>query len=141
MTIDTAGNVGARTDSGRWPSVHRVPGGSSGGRVASQAMTILHDRMRQSRNTYTWIQNYDFSGGLISSVEAVVGITERETLRLWHDRFNERRQSLSALGFDNVFQRMWELYRACSEAGFRFGYLDVYQWAFAPTGNPVMETP
>jgi cyclopropane-fatty-acyl-phospholipid synthase len=25
---------------------------------------------------------------------------------------------------------MWELYLAYSEAGFRSGYLDVYQWTF-----------
>jgi cyclopropane-fatty-acyl-phospholipid synthase len=85
-------------------------------------------------------------------VEAVVGITERETrlrtvnmlslrlhyaetLRLWRERFNSQRYSLSALGFDDVFERMWDLYLAYSEAGFRSGYLDVYQWTFAPTGT------
>jgi cyclopropane-fatty-acyl-phospholipid synthase len=26
---------------------------------------------------------------------------------------------------------MWELYLAYSEAGFRSGYLNVYQWTFA----------
>jgi cyclopropane-fatty-acyl-phospholipid synthase len=36
---------------------------------------------------------------------------------------------------------MWELYLAYSEAGFRSGYLDVYQWTFASTGNPVMDIP
>jgi cyclopropane-fatty-acyl-phospholipid synthase len=125
---------------------------SPGGRVAIQAITMPHDRMLKSRNTYTWIQKYIFPGGLIPSVEAVVGITERETrlrtvgmlslrphyaetLRLWRQRFNERRGSVSALGFDDVFQRMWELYLAYSEAGFRSGYLDVYQWTFAPTGT------
>ena len=30
---------------------------------------------------------------------------------------------------------MWELYLAYSEAGFRSGYLDVYQWTFAPSGR------
>jgi hypothetical protein len=30
---------------------------------------------------------------------------------------------------------MWELYLAYSEAGFRSGYLDVYQWTFAPGGR------
>ena len=29
---------------------------------------------------------------------------------------------------------MWELYLAYSEAGFRSGYLDVYQWTFARRG-------
>jgi cyclopropane-fatty-acyl-phospholipid synthase len=125
---------------------------SPGGRVVIQAITMPHDRMLKSRNTYTWIQKYIFPGGLIPSVEAVVGITERETrlrtvgmlslrphyaetLRLWRERFNERRDSVSTLGFDDVFQRMWELYLAYSEAGFRSGYLDVYQWTFAPTGT------
>lgn len=122
-----------------------------GGRVVIQAITMPHDRMLASRNTYTWIQKYIFPGGMIPSVEAVVGITERETrlrtsgmlslrphyaetLRLWRERFHARREAVSALGFDDVFHRMWELYLAYSEAGFRSGYLDVYQWTFAPTG-------
>ncbi|GAA2537491.1 class I SAM-dependent methyltransferase [Mycolicibacterium diernhoferi] len=123
-----------------------------GGRVALQAITMPHDRMLASRNTYTWIQKYIFPGGLLPSVEAVVGITERstslrtvdmfslqhgyaETLRLWRERFVQRAPALSALGFDDTFQRMWELYLAYAEAGFRSGYLDVYQWTFAPTGG------
>lgn len=123
-----------------------------GGRVAIQAITMPHDRMLASRNTYTWIQKYIFPGGLIPSTEAIIGITERhtrlrtvdmfslrphyaETLRMWRERFVERREAVAALGFDDVFHRMWELYLAYSEAGFRSGYLDVYQWTFAPTGR------
>ncbi|MGY4648698.1 class I SAM-dependent methyltransferase [Mycobacterium sp. URHB0021] len=123
-----------------------------GGRVAIQAITMPHDRMMASRTTYTWIQKYIFPGGLLPSTEAIVGITERhtrlrtvdmyslrlhyaETLRLWRERFAGRRDALVALGFDDVFHRMWELYLAYSEAGFRAGYLDVYQWTFAPTGR------
>jgi cyclopropane-fatty-acyl-phospholipid synthase len=123
-----------------------------GGRVAIQAITMPHDRMLATRNTYTWIQKYIFPGGLLPSTEAIIGITERhtrlrtvdmlslrphyaQTLRLWRDRFAERRDTATALGFDDVFQRMWELYLAYSEAGFRSGYLDVYQWTFAPTGS------
>ncbi|MCW2558104.1 MAG: Cyclopropane-fatty-acyl-phospholipid synthase [Mycobacterium sp.] len=122
-----------------------------GGRVAIQAITMPHDRMLASRNTYTWIQKYIFPGGLIPSVQALVGVTERqtrlrtvrmvslrthyaETLRLWRDRFTDHRETVSAWGFDETFCRMWELYLAYSEAGFRSGYLDVYQWTFAPTG-------
>jgi cyclopropane-fatty-acyl-phospholipid synthase len=125
---------------------------SPGGRVAIQAITMPNDRMLLSRNTYTWIQKYIFPGGMIPSVEAIVGITERETrlrtvgmlslrphyaetLRLWRERFLQHREAVSALGFDDVFHRMWELYLAYSEAGFRSGYLDVYQWTFAPTGS------
>jgi hypothetical protein len=35
--------------------------------------------------------------------------------------------AVSDLGFGPCFQRMWELYLAYSEAGFRAGYLDVHQ--------------
>jgi cyclopropane-fatty-acyl-phospholipid synthase len=31
------------------------------------------------------------------------------------------------LGFGPAFQRMWNLYLAYSEGGFRSGYLDVHQ--------------
>ena len=51
---------------------------------------------------------------------------------------SQQRDAVSALGFDEVFHRMWELYLAYSEAGFRSGYLDVYQWTFAPTGGTLM---
>ncbi|HVQ49118.1 MAG TPA: class I SAM-dependent methyltransferase [Mycobacterium sp.] len=123
-----------------------------GGRVAIQAITMPHDRMLATRNTYTWIQKYIFPGGMLPSTEAILGITQRhtqlrtvdmfslrphyaETLRLWSKRFVERRDAVAALGFDEVFQRMWQLYLAYSEAGFASGYLDVYQWTFAPTGS------
>ena len=123
-----------------------------GGRVAIQAITMPHDRMLASRNTHTWIQKYIFPGGLLPSTEAIIGVTERETrlrtvdmfslgphyaetLRLWRERFVARRDALAELGFDEVFHRMWELYLAYSEAGFRSGYLDVYQWTFVPQGG------
>ncbi|CAJ1580088.1 class I SAM-dependent methyltransferase [[Mycobacterium] wendilense] len=123
-----------------------------GGRVAIQTITMPHDRMLASRNTYTWIQKYIFPGGLLPSPEAIFDITERrtglrtvdmfslrphyaETLRLWRENFMRRRNAVSALGFDGTFQRMWELYLAYSEAGFRSGYLDVYQWTFARSGG------
>jgi len=123
-----------------------------GGRVAIQAITMPHSRMLASRNTHTWIQKYIFPGGLLPSTEAIMSITARhttlrtvdmfslrphyaQTLRLWRERCTQRRAQISALGFDDVFQRMWELYLAYSEAGFRSGYLDVYQWTFAPTGG------
>jgi cyclopropane-fatty-acyl-phospholipid synthase len=136
-----------------WPGYFRALDKlvSPGGRVAIQAITMPHTRMLASRNTHTWIQKYIFPGGLLPSTQAIAAITEdqtrlrtvdmmslrdhyAETLRLWRQRFVSRRDALGALGFDGVFTRMWELYLAYSEAGFRSGYLDVYQWTFAPTG-------
>ncbi|MDT5259168.1 MAG: cyclopropane-fatty-acyl-phospholipid synthase [Mycobacterium sp.] len=123
-----------------------------GGRVAIQAITMPHSRMLASRNTHTWIQKYIFPGGLLPSTRAISGITERhtglhtvdmtslrphyaETLRLWRERFIQQRDESAYLVFDEVFARMWELYLAYSEAGFRSGYLDVYQWTFAREGR------
>lgn len=124
------------------------------GRVTIQAITMPHDRMLASRDTYTWIQKYIFPpGGLLPSEDAIADITAQhtglrtvdvswmgshyaETLRLWRERFLHRGEAVHALGFDEVFVRMWELYLAYSEAGFRSGYLDVLQWTFAPTSRP-----
>ncbi|MET8169610.1 class I SAM-dependent methyltransferase [Streptomyces sp. NPDC005329] len=119
-----------------------------GGRAALQAITMPHERMLASRDTHTWIQKYIFPGGLLPSVEAVertvrdhtrltvarrdgFGAHYAETLRLWRERFTERADEVAALGFDATFRRMWTLYLAYSEAGFRSGYLDVQQYLFA----------
>ena len=92
--------------------------------------------MLATRNTHTWIQKYVFPGGLTPSARALLEITERETrlravdmfslrshyaetLRLWRERFLQRRKTLSHIGFDAVFSRMWLLYLAHAEAGFR----------------------
>jgi len=123
-----------------------------GGRVAIQVITMPHARMLATRNAHTWIQKYIFPGGLLPSTQAISAITARhttlrtvdmislrahyaETLRLWRERFLQRRDALARLGFDEVFGRMWELYLAYSEAGFRSGYLDVHQWTFAREGG------
>jgi cyclopropane-fatty-acyl-phospholipid synthase len=50
-----------------------------------------------------------------------------ETLRRWRVRFEQQAAAIDALGFDETFRRMWSLYLAYSEAGFRTGYLDVQQ--------------
>ncbi|SDF34221.1 SAM-dependent methyltransferase [Pseudonocardia oroxyli] len=114
-----------------------------GGRVGLQAITMPDDRMRVARNDYTWIHKYVFPGGLIPSVESIerslgdtsLHISERRslgpdyarTLNHWNRRFQERWSEVAALGFDETFRRMWEFYLGYCEAGFRVGYLDVYQ--------------
>jgi cyclopropane-fatty-acyl-phospholipid synthase len=138
-----------------WPEYFRVLGQllTPNGRLAIQAITMAHNRMMATRNTHTWIQKYIFPGGLIPSSQAIMDIAERETrlravdtlslrehyaetLRLWRERFLQRRKTLSHIGFDEVFARMWELYLAHAEAGFRSGYLNVYQWTFVSGSTP-----
>ncbi|MGH9000846.1 MAG: class I SAM-dependent methyltransferase [Acidimicrobiia bacterium] len=123
---------------------------SPGGRVGLQAITMPHDRMLVSRHTYTWMQKYIFPGGLIPSVEAIeeavaartalrpldriaFGSHYAHTLALWRERFEAAAAAVADLGFDATFRRMWSLYLAYSEAGFRSGYLDVHQFLFEKT--------
>lgn len=115
-----------------------------GGRVALQAITMPHDRMLRTRNTYTWIHKYIFPGGFLPSTEVIESVTERhtalrvrerlsmgqhyaETLRLWKERFGAHSTQAESLGFDETFRRMWHFYLSYSEAGFRSGYIDVQQ--------------
>jgi cyclopropane fatty-acyl-phospholipid synthase-like methyltransferase/DUF1365 family protein len=126
-----------------------------GGRIALQAITMPHDRMIASMRTYTWILKYIFPGGQIASVRAIreqagqaglrieenfgFGAHYAQTLRRWRSTFEARAAELPHLGFDEVFARMWSLYLAYSEAGFRSGYLDVNQFVLAhdPTSDVI----
>jgi cyclopropane-fatty-acyl-phospholipid synthase len=115
-----------------------------GGKVSIQAITMAHHRYLTTRNSYGWIQKYIFPGGLIPSLDAIdqtladhtsLAVTDRRslgqdyarTLHEWRETFNARWDSIHAQGFDETFRRMWEFYLAYCEAGFRVGYLDVFQ--------------
>ncbi|MGU3431457.1 class I SAM-dependent methyltransferase [Actinomycetes bacterium M1A6_2h] len=115
-----------------------------GGKVAVQAITMPHERMLATRNTYTWVHKYIFPGGFLPSVRAIEDVTEKQTtlrvrerlsmgdhyahtLRLWDERFASRVEEAALLGFDDIFARMWHFYLCYSEAGFRSGYIDVQQ--------------
>jgi len=115
-----------------------------GGRVAIQAILQDDYTVLATRDTYTWIRKYIFPGGQLASVPAIertlkahtslrisdnysFGRHYAETLRRWRETFEDRADDVAKLGFDETFRRMWSLYLAYSEAGFRTGYLDVSQ--------------
>ncbi|WP_458689782.1 class I SAM-dependent methyltransferase [Nocardia tengchongensis] len=123
-----------------------------GGRIAVQVITMPHERMLAGRRTYTWIQKYIFPGGFLPSEillaellsehsglkathRRALGPHYAHTLRLWRERFAAAAVSVEQLGFDETFQRMWRLYLAHSEAGFRSGYLDVVQLVLEHRGD------
>lgn len=118
-----------------------------GGRVSIQAITMPHDRMLATRDSHTWINKYIFPGGFLPSVEVIDEITRRdttlrlvdqlelgshyaETLRRWDRRFLGQRDAVLALGFDDLFMRVWHFYLAYSQAGFAAGYINVSQLTF-----------
>ena len=115
-----------------------------GGRAGLQAITMPHDRMLATRGGHTWIHKYIFPGGQIPSLQAITGtLREHTSLRVtadypmgphyartlaeWRSRFAGAAGQVRQLGFGPMFQRMWNLYLAYSEGGFRCGYLDVHQ--------------
>ncbi|MGI8532787.1 MAG: class I SAM-dependent methyltransferase [Geodermatophilaceae bacterium] len=119
-----------------------------GGRIGLQSITMPHDRMLATRNSYTWSHKYICPGGLIPSIQALeqnldahtsLEIVERrdlgphyaETLRQWRARFLANWAEVERLGFDETFRRMWEFYLGYCEAGFRVRYLGVSQLSLA----------
>ncbi|HYB85487.1 MAG TPA: cyclopropane-fatty-acyl-phospholipid synthase family protein [Streptosporangiaceae bacterium] len=115
-----------------------------GGRAGLQAITMPHDAMLATRHGHTWIHKYIFPGGQIPSLQAItdalrahtslhisselsMGTHYARTLAEWRARFSAATGELARLGFGPAFQRMWNLYLAYSEAGFRAHYLDVHQ--------------
>ncbi|MFN2517900.1 MAG: class I SAM-dependent methyltransferase [Jatrophihabitantaceae bacterium] len=116
-----------------------------GGRVGLQAILQDDYTVLATRDTYTWIRKYIFPGGQLPSAESIertitgatsLRVSDRyyfgrhyaETLRRWRERFEAHAVEVGHLGFDQTFCRMWSLYLAYSEAGFRTGYLDVAQF-------------
>lgn len=123
-----------------------------GGAIGLQAITIGHERMLATRNSYTWVHKYIFPGGMIPSAELIAeqsslnglrvenrmafGQHYAQTLRLWDEQFSRNAAAVQRLGFDEIFRRMWHFYLAYSRAGFASGYLDVQQFQLRKTkGN------
>ncbi|MBW7861917.1 MAG: class I SAM-dependent methyltransferase [Rhodocyclaceae bacterium] len=113
-----------------------------GGRCVLQAITISDALFGRYRRGTDFIQQYVFPGGMLPSPRTLqeqagraglalcgefsFGQDYARTLRQWHARFNERRDAVQALGFDERFHRMWRFYLAYCEAGFAAGSIDVH---------------
>ncbi|MTD15662.1 methyltransferase domain-containing protein [Nakamurella sp. YIM 132087] len=114
------------------------------GWLGLQAITIDHERLLATRNSYTWVHKYVFPGGILPSLPAIDHVLEQHTdlrmletrrlgrsydptLEQWRHRFNANLPLVRTEGFDETFIRMWNFYLAYSEAGFASGYLDDWQ--------------
>lgn len=115
-----------------------------GGRACIQTITIRDSLFERYVRSTDFIQQYIFPGGLLPSVSAFEAQAHRhclaverqlafgrdyaETLKRWHQRFNEREAVLREQGFDERFMRTWRFYLAYCEAGFAQGDTDVVQF-------------
>jgi cyclopropane-fatty-acyl-phospholipid synthase len=151
LSVEMIEAVGANHWHEYFSTIHRLL--KPGGRAGLQAITMPHDRMIASMNTYTWIVKYIFPGGQLPSVQSVrqsageVGLTVAseftfglhyaETLRRWRAVFEANATEVGQLSedFDVAFRRMWSLYLAYSEAGFRSRYLDVVQFGLTKAAS------
>lgn len=106
------------------------------GLMAIQAITIADQRYKSYSNDVDFIQKYIFPGGFLPSITAItqavthnsdlvvrdlfdIGEDYGKTLRHWHERFNHKLETVTELGFDERFIRMWNYYFCYCEGGFR----------------------
>ena len=114
-----------------------------GRRATLQIITVQDARFEIYRRSVDFIQKYIFPGGMLPSPTALRREVERaglsvlgsvefgqsysQTLRRWFDIFNDRWDDVAALGFDDRFRRMWNLYLASCAGTFQGGNCDVTQ--------------
>jgi cyclopropane-fatty-acyl-phospholipid synthase len=120
-----------------------LPGGLAG----IQAITIQDSSFPYYRREIDFIRRYVFPGGMLPTPEILKSLGERfgvpvirerifgqdyaKTLATWRNNFRSAWPSLTPLGFDERFRRLWEYYLAYCEAGFLSGNIDVRQVIFA----------
>ena len=101
-----------------------------------QTITITDQRYEKAKHSVDFIQRYIFPGSCIPSLTALqnsitessdlkifqvrdIGDHYARTLALWRVAFLKRLSEVKALGFDDVFIRMWHFYLAYCEGGFK----------------------
>lgn len=118
------------------------------GLMLLQAITIPHERFERGKYSMDFIRRYIFPGGCLPSQQIIMQhvahdtdmeladftdltLDYAQTLHDWGKNFNAQRNAVTALGFDEVFMRMWEFYFAYCEGGFRQRVIGTSQWLFA----------
>jgi cyclopropane-fatty-acyl-phospholipid synthase len=114
-----------------------------GGHATLQIITVEDRRWHVYKRGVDFIQKYIFPGGMLPSPSALKAEIERaglglkgsmefgksysQTLRRWHETFNERWDEVAKLGFDERFRRMWNYYLTSCAGAFEGGSCDVTQ--------------
>ena len=118
------------------------------GLMLIQAITVPDQRYRYARNSVDFIQRYIFPGGSLPGHEVVmsairkhtdmqmIGMEEMgedyaKTLEVWRQRFLSRLDEVKALGFDDVFIRMWDYYLCYCQGAFEERVIGTAQILFA----------
>ncbi|MDX6606690.1 MAG: cyclopropane-fatty-acyl-phospholipid synthase, partial [Solirubrobacterales bacterium] len=110
---------------------------------------VIDDRLyEQEKAARSFANTLIFPGGCLPSVEVIqrsiaretdmstvwleeIGAHYARTLELWRERFIANSDLAGEFGYDQPFRRLWTLWLAMSEAGFREGRLRDVQVLFA----------
>ena len=108
-----------------------------------QIITVEDSRWEVYNRGVDFIQKYIFPGGMLPSPSvlrqeiAKAGLDVKQsiefaesysqTLRRWHETFNEKWDQVAKLGFDDRFRRMWNFYLTSCASTFHGGQCDVTQ--------------
>ncbi len=118
-----------------------------GARATLQIITVQDKRWETYRKGVDFIQKYIFPGGMLPSRSALMqqvenaglsfchsvefGESYSQTLRRWHDTFNDQWERIARMDFDDRFRRMWNFYLTSCAATFHSGNCDVTQITIA----------
>ena len=118
-----------------------------GAKATLQIITIADHRFETYRKSVDFIQKYIFPGGMLPSPSVLRREVERagmkvlgsiefgksysQTLRRWHETFNDRWGDVAKMGFDERFRRMWNFYLTSCAGAFEGGNCDVTQITIA----------
>ncbi|QXH44547.1 cyclopropane-fatty-acyl-phospholipid synthase family protein [Pseudomonas xanthosomatis] len=118
------------------------------GLMLLQAITIRDQRYQQARRSVDFIQRYIFPGGALPSLSVMLHTASRQsalnlvhledfgadyarTLQHWCDNLRQARGTLTGMGYDETFQRLWEFYLCYCQGGFEERAIGVAQLLWA----------
>jgi len=116
-----------------------------------QTISVDDQWFPKYRGTADWIEKYIFPGGELASIGEILqslarttsmslyhaencGMHYAHTLRAWRARFHQNLARVRALGFDDRFIRMWDLYLGSCEATFRERHTGLFQLLLLKNG-------
>ena len=118
------------------------------GLMALQAITVEDRSFERAKNGTDFVREYIFPGGCLPSLEAItrslrratpmmvvdvedIGRHYAETLRRWDERVMDHADSVTALGLDARFQRLWHFYLCYCEGAFLERHISDVQMVLA----------
>lgn len=128
-----------------WPTYFSKMGDllKSNGRAMIQTITMNENDFPRYRRGGDFVRSFIFPGGMLPSPsrfkeeagraglqtgsEFYFGQDYARTLEIWLKNFEQKREDVKALGFDDGFIRLWRFYLAACASGFKTGKTNVMQ--------------